>query len=175
MHAAPTGSAMRKIVPDMTRRGRCGGGGFTLVEVITILIILGILAVVIAPKVLRPSMAGPRASEIAAQLRYLHLRAMKENLLSWGMKCDGTNYWAFNGTDPDAVAARNLLPGESGTSVALASKDMGMSSFTVIFDQNGIPYSPTTATKLANALTVTVTEGGGSATITITPETGFIP
>ena len=166
---------MRKIVPDRARRREWGGGGFTLIEVITILVILGILAVVIVPKALRPSMAGPRASEIAAQLRYLHLRAMKENLLPWGMKCDGTNYWAFNGTDPDAAAARNLLPGEVGTSVALASKSMGMSSFTVIFDQNGIPYAPNAATKLASPLAVTVTEGGGNATITITPETGFIP
>lgn len=166
---------MRKIVPDMPRRGGCGGGGFTLIEVITVLVILGILALVAAPRTLRPSMAGPRASEVASQLRYLQLRAMKENLLPWGMKCDGTNYWAFNGTDPDAAAARSPLPGEGGTAVSLASKSMGMSGFTVIFDQNGIPYSPNSATKLAGALSVTVTEGGGGATITITPETGFIP
>lgn len=151
------------------------GPGFTLVEVITILVILGILAVVIAPKALRPSMAGPRASEIASQLRYLQLRAMKEKTVNWGLKCDGTNYWGFNGTNADDVNARSALPGEAGATVALTSKSMAMTGFTVFFDQYGIPYAPDSATKLASTLSVTITEGGGSATLSITPETGYIP
>lgn len=166
---------MRKRIPDQARKAECGGGGFTLVEVITVLIILGILAVVIAPKALRPSLAGPRASEIASQLRSLQLRAMKEKVTFWGMKCAGTDYWAFNGTDADAGSARVVLPGETSDTVSLTAKGMGMGGFTVFFDQYGIPYSPDSATKLASALVITVTEGGGSASVTITPETGFVP
>lgn len=168
---------MRKNVPDTKQRAECGGSGFTLIEVITILVILGILAVFVAPRALRPSLAGPRAAEIASQLRYLQLSAMKEKA-TWGMKYDSatSTYWGFNGTDPDVASARVQLPGESGTSVSLTTKGITVSGLTtVLFDQYGIPYEPNSSTKLAAPLTVTVTEGGGSASFTITPETGFIP
>lgn len=148
---------------------------FTLIEVVAVLVILGILGAVVAPKAARPGLAAPRAAEVASQLRYLQLRALKDRTAAWGMSCDGTNYWGFNGTDPASAANRVALPGESGSLVALADKGIAMGAFTVIFDQYGIPYSPDAATKLTANAVISVTETGNGATITITPETGFIP
>ncbi len=167
---------MRQSLAHIPAR-RASRHGFTLIEIVAVLVIVGILAAVIVPRATRPSLAAPRAAEVASHLRFLQLRAMKDKTSAWGMSCDGTSYWGFNGTDPNNAAARIPLPGEAGTVVAVAGKNMGLSVFTVLFDQYGIPYSANPTTKLAaNAtLTVTDTASGGTATLTITPETGFIP
>ena len=56
---------------------------------------------------------------------------------------------------------------------------MTMTAFTCLFDAYGIPYtaytSPSVNTKLAAPAVITITAGGGSTTLTITPETGYAP
>jgi prepilin-type N-terminal cleavage/methylation domain-containing protein len=158
---------------------RCGG--FTLVELITVIIILGLLS---AALISRSGTLGgqelARMAEVRAQLRYVQLRAIKSNSVC-GFACDGVNYWAFSGNDPALAANLLPLPGETGSQVSVAGKNMTMtmSVSPVYFDGFGIPYTAYTSasvnTKLAASATITVTAGGSTGALTITPETGYVP
>jgi MSHA pilin protein MshC len=163
------------------RREHLCSGGFTLVELITVIIILGILSAVVVG---RSSLGGSelaRMAEVRAQIRYVHLRAMKTGSVH-GFACDGTNYWAFSGSDSTVVANRLALPGETGTQVSVAGKDitlMAMSPSPIYFDGFGIPYTAYTSasvnTRLGTPATITITAGGNSGSLSITPETGYVP
>lgn len=148
-------------------------GGFTLVEVITVIVIIGILSAFIATRgsTLNGDLPA-RMSEVRAQLRYLQLSAMKTGTSYLALQCDATNYWAYNSAD---ASKHLLLPGESSSTVSLASKNMTMDSFTIAFDRFGIPYSGSPLVKLANNATITITAGGQSGNLYVTPETGFVP
>lgn len=152
---------------------RCGG--FTLVELITVVIIMGILSAALFTG--SGTLSGrerARMAEVRSQIRYVQLRAMKTGS-AHGMACDGTNYWAFSGSDSTVVANYLPLPGETGAQVPLTGKDMTMSSFICSFDGFGIPYTGNTPAKLNAPLTITITAGGNAGDLTITPETGHVP
>jgi prepilin-type N-terminal cleavage/methylation domain-containing protein len=162
--------------------------GFTLIEVIAVLIILGIISAVAYSR--STNMEASLYSEtevIKTHLRYAQTQAMNKTdaatstspVLFWGVKCSGGNYWLFEGTSPDAVANIRILPDNaagSGNKVVLSTKKVALSDFTVFFDGRGVPYS-TTSSVLSAAQTITVTSTASSATrtITITPLTGYIP
>ena len=149
-------------------------GGFTLIELITVIVIIGILSVYVFMGTGGINAAlSARTSEIRSQLRFVQLRAMKIGTDYCGVKCDGTNYWAFNSTNVGTPSIP--LPGEASTTVSLAGKSMTMSAFTIYFDTSGIPYSGATPTKLTTAQAITIVAGGQNATLSVTPETGFVP
>lgn len=149
--------------------------GFTLIEVITVLLIIGILSsVVFSRGTSLNSDLQARMSEVRSQLRYLQLKAMKTNTTYLVLRSEGANYWAYNSANSTIFLA---LPGETSSTISLTDKKMTMSPFIISFDRFGIPYSVSgsTHTKLANNATITITAGGQSGTLTVTPETGFVP
>jgi prepilin-type N-terminal cleavage/methylation domain-containing protein len=160
--------------------------GFTLIEVIAVLIILGILAAVVFSR--NTDMEASLYSEtevIKSHIRYAQTQAMNKmdistvsTALRWGIKCDGNSYWLFEGTAPDSQI--RVLPDNAAGStnkLSLATKKVGLSSFTVFFDGRGVPYDASNNLLTASP-TITVTPQGKSSpskTITITPLTGYIP
>lgn len=158
-----------------TPAGPCSAG-FTLIEMITVLIIIGILSAAIFSRgsSLNSDLSA-RTSEVRAQLRYLQLMAMKTGATYLVLKNDQTSssYWAYNSANETKHLA---LPGEESGTVSLTGKAMTMSpSFIISFDRFGIPYTGNPQVKLAANATITITAGGQSGTLTVTPETGFVP
>lgn len=158
--------------------------GFTLIEMIAVLIVLGILTAIVINRVTSASIADRVAQEgvIKNHIRFAQSAAMKQGMI-WGIKCDGTDYWLFTGIAPDTVANQRPLPGESSAKINLANKKITMNAFTVFFDANGRPYtaytnaSTNTPVSAAAPLSITVDSVPASAPVTfgITPETGFMP
>ena len=152
-------------------RSRCDG--FTLIEVITVLLIIGILSAVILTRGGSLNSDLPaRMGEVRSQLRYLQLMAMKNGISYLVLTCDGTDYWAYNSADPNKHLP---LPGESAAKIPLADKKMQMPPFTISFDAFGIPYNGSPQVKLANNATISITVGGQTDSLSVTPETGFVP
>jgi MSHA pilin protein MshC len=110
-----------------------------------------------------------------------HNPQLGETSAVWGISCDGSKYWLFQGVN---TTNHIRLPEDeqfidNDRTINLSRKKISVSSFTVFFDDYGIPYSSytnsTTNTPLSASLTITVSGGSSSKTITVTPQTGFIP
>lgn len=152
--------------------------GMTMIELVVVLVIMGILAAVVVGRFMTFDEGKLYAQNavMATHIRYAQTRAMKYAAF-WGAASSGTQFWVFNGTDSSNSANWVNLPGASSTPIALADNDIGMTSFTLLFDQYGRPYSAP-GTLLTAPLLITITYPNPNPTrqviLTVTPETGFL-
>ncbi|MDP2644188.1 MAG: type II secretion system protein [Dehalococcoidia bacterium] len=146
--------------------------GFTLLEIIAVLLVMGIIsAVAVARYSSTNSELTSQTDLVRTRLRYAQLQAFNSNVV-WGINFSATSYSLFkNGNTSDTAR----LPGEGSTVVTLPA-GISISTGIVSFDSWGTPYTDGPAASIqSGARSLTVTAAGGSKTITITPNTGFIP
>ncbi len=162
----------------MTRAKPTGNRGFTLVEIIVILLLLGLATVTVLYRVYSfDADLIAQTNAIKNHMRYGQLQAMRSNAAAgWGVKCDGTYYWLFEGLNPDSEVNQRRFPAEDNLKIALAGRKVSMGSFLVKFDSLGRPCDTNLAALNAD-LTITVTSAstGSRQTITVTADTGFVP
>jgi prepilin-type N-terminal cleavage/methylation domain-containing protein len=169
-----------------------GEGGFTLIEIIAVLVVLGILAVIAISRSISYNVeVYSGADTLKTHLRYAQTLAMNSNPTAgvsvWGMSCNGTSYWLFRGTDSANDANYFRLPEDeryinANRTINLAAKKISVSNFTIYYDYRGIPYNSYTSATVndprTSDLTITVSPTGGGTpqvNVTITPLTGYIP
>jgi prepilin-type N-terminal cleavage/methylation domain-containing protein len=170
-------------MPDVIRKGRKrfeGQGGFTLFEVIMVLLILGVISYFAATRLFTDDGIS-RVSErdlVKNHLRYAQARAMNTEPATgytkvWGIKFgSATRYWLYKEPNENAIIR---LPGveTSDGAMVLSAIQLSWSSPAtekVSFDSFGSPGG--------DMLTYIVQpKGGGSSlgSITVTKNTGFIP
>jgi prepilin-type N-terminal cleavage/methylation domain-containing protein len=153
--------------------------GFTFIEIITVIFLIAIISAIMFSRLMFSNTDLIAQTEVVkTQLRYAQMKSMNSDVI-WGIKCDGSAYWLYrNGDTNDKV----LLPGEDSDTVNLADKGIdSMDNFTLSFDGRGIPHTDA-ATTDGQELTssdpetlITLSSGGENRTITLTPNTGFIP
>jgi MSHA pilin protein MshC len=146
-------------------------GAFTLIEVVSVLTILGILAAVAIPRMVNTG-AEQRVvvDKLKVHLRHAQLRSMNSDQ-SWGVKCTGNEYFMFRNGD---VNDKVRFMGEDQVVVNIPSQ-VSVSSYTISFDTWGVPYydglDPENGEKVSDP---GYTISAGDETVTILPETGFI-
>lgn len=144
---------------------RTGKSGFTLIEVIAVLIVLGILVAVAIARVGDVTDTAQNTSDIdrlKSHLRYAQIRALN-TVGVWGIDFSGGNYNLYR----DGDATVYSFPGEETSDLEKPSS-ITYAGY-ISFDEWGRPYtSQGTGTPLAST-------PGGFSSITITPETGYIP
>jgi MSHA pilin protein MshC len=147
--------------------------GFTLIEVIAILIILGVLAAVVAARFQGQSAytLQSETDKIRERLRFAHILAMNADA-AWGIQLQNNSYQLFSNAN-----STNLVPfpGESTSTVTLPD-GISLTPATIIsFNSMGQPCSDVSASALRTSdMTITVSDGSNTAAITITKNTGYI-
>jgi MSHA pilin protein MshC len=146
--------------------------GFTLIEVVAVLIILGILGVVVVSRMSSTSTYGVKsqAEVLKSHIRYAQTMAMGTGTI-WGIDVDDSKrYYLFKGTTANMV----ILPGADSNPVILKANEPSLSTGTVRFNGKGSPVNADGI--LIDDYTIfKVSMGGEEEEIKITRNTGFIP
>jgi len=153
--------------------------GFTLIEVIAVLVIIAVLAAVVISRMTSPSSFGlvSETDILKGHLRYAQYRAMSDVTL-WYMSFTANTYtlWHYDSSVLDWKPS--TLPNEeSGThslekaGVTLTVNDGG-DAF-VYFNEWGNPVTDT-GDLLPDTTTISLKEGSTTQTVKITQNTGFI-
>lgn len=152
--------------------------GFTLIELIVVLVLLGIFAAAVfvrAPA--RESLAADgRANQLASDIRYVQTLSMTRGQRFCIVV--GTSTYTLNATDAgNNCAAAIEHPAGLGPPVPACDSGACMtpSGFagTLQFDGRGTPYTAA-ASPLATDAVVTLAQGGVSKTVTVSPVTGRV-
>jgi prepilin-type N-terminal cleavage/methylation domain-containing protein len=158
-----TGAMEQSDHPERGNTPLKTSNGFTLLEVICVLLLIGIVTTVVLSRTMDHSVELISEMEVAkGHLRYAQSRAMNSNQ-SWGINFSGSSYTL----EEDGAASVTALPGLNGAICTLAEGAINSTVNPIIFNQWGNPG--------ATAITVTISDGTDSHSFTIAPLTGFIP
>lgn len=151
--------------------------GFTYIELIVILVIVGLISVAVLPRVPGQGIeTGPEVTQLASDLRYAQLRSMNE-----GQRLCLTFASTGYALSTAASGCTAGVPSAAGLPSPLILRDasltvQGLPNNLIAFDGMGAPYSSVgaAAAPLTAPAVLTVTVAGVSGTITVTPTTGLI-
>lgn len=151
-----------------------GGKGFTLIEVIAVLVLVAVLSVVILYRGTSTDTAKiqEELATLKAHLRFAQYLAMNNiSPVRWGIQIKGQSYTLVRNLTGDGATFDQPynLPGENSATHSLAP--LSATSVTILFDEWGTPYNGTT--KLSSNATITLNPGAQS--IIVSAGTGFIP
>ncbi|NOR51478.1 MAG: prepilin-type N-terminal cleavage/methylation domain-containing protein [Gammaproteobacteria bacterium] len=161
--------------------------GFTLIELIMIIMIIGVLAATAAPKFNRSGFdVKAAAEELISALRYAQEMSMSHSGLDgdtdlimdeYTVIVDGTGYTVVI-ADSDTITISNLTDPVTGDSPFSESSNSFWSGNTTIsptptirFNSRGEPTSSVAWS--SNSVIITLTNGSDTATVTIEELTGF--
>jgi len=159
-------------MPDQTKEK-----GFTLVEIIAVLLVMGILAVIALTRMASTSDVDNKvqAEALKSHIRYVQLRAMNTDPQAancnspYGIHMSKGSYFMFKECNKDNKV---ILPGSETNQVYLDNLTLSVNDKDITFDSYGRPCSDLKGDTL---YTTDQTIALGTQTITITKNTGFVP
>lgn len=150
--------------------------GFTLIELVVTLLLISILAVSIWPRA--PSSESitlnGRAEQLASDIRYVQTLSMTRGS-RFCIVISGTGYelqTTSSNTCNSGAANREPHAGGLAQPIPVCSS-CSLTATTVQFDGLGAPAN-STGTALASDTVITISDDGGTKTVTISPVTGRV-
>ncbi len=161
----------------MRRSQRAREKGFSLTEIILLLILVGIIAALAIPRFVYPK-AGAAARRLSSDIQYAKELAIRQQTMSGVFFIDPTSYRVFENDDTsdaavDPVGGGDLEVTMSGhfSGVTLSQSFTGntlkFNSLGTPLDGNDVPITPPVNT-------ITVTFDGETRTVTVEPNTGKV-
>lgn len=154
---------------------RSAAVGFTMVELVLVVLIIGALSVAVMPKWTATGMGlNYEARRVLNDLRYAQALSITTGQRYRWVKVSATTYQILN-----EAGTAMVLP--SGTTTLTMAGGVTMGSLTnlpnnlVAFDALGAPYVTSTlpGTALAATASIPLSAGGITRTVTITASTGY--
>lgn len=139
--------------------------GFTLIEVIAVLMIIGIISAVVISRVGSANVyrLASETETLKVHLRYTQFRAMSDTV-SWGIEFSGNSYKLLKNEND----APTHLPNENSNTHDLQDG--------VLVSGSTVHFSPCWGSPGDSDISITLSaDGGDSETITVAQHTGFIP
>lgn len=160
--------------------------GFTLLEMICVLVIIGVLSAAAAVRTLdliAVSKLDGEAERLKSQIRYIQIWSVSQADRIYGIRCAANDCEAFyintalKSTSSLDISSRNPFPLPGTSSGTLVLSDAQVADFNLAFDGAGRPFSGAgnTLGLAAVAVDIVLTGANGSQTISVTPDTGFVP
>lgn len=146
--------------------------GFTLIESIVVISIIGLIAIYAVPKWPRAINLDGQAQQIARDIRLTQSLAMN-SFQRYRIQFSSSQYQIFDGSN-NAYTYSTL---NSSTISLTSGITMTSTATNLIFDSSGNPYQGSTypGTALSANFTVTLTDSSGQTRqILIAPETGKV-
>lgn len=150
--------------------------GFTLIELVTVLVLAGILAAVAAPRFFStsPFAVAGFANEVRAGLRHAQSVAMASGCdIRVALSSSGIVLQRWTGgsncNDHAGTLATLTRPG-GGSYQATAPDGVGVTEASLYFDSLGRPRDDATNTLLSSDLALSI----GTDTVTVTAQTGLV-
>lgn len=147
---------------ELIRKIKRSDSGFTMLEVIAVIIIIGILAAIVVSRIASTQefSVTMEADILKSNLRYAQIRALSDNT-TWGISFTGNSYTLLQGVNP----SKYNLPNENSATHNLPS-GFSVSGNTVTFDEWGSPGT--------NVIAINISAAGETKAVTVTQNTGFI-
>ena len=157
--------------------------GFTMIEIIAVLVILGFLAFTAVAVLYQPDKVEvpTRLEVLKSHIRFAQAAALNSSNV-WGIEAaTSTTYVLFKVLD-DGSTENKSFPGEQSNTVTLPAGftvSSPASGNVIFFDTWGGPYVGTSRTmptsRASTDLVFTLTKGSESKTATIRKNTGYLP
>lgn len=150
--------------------------GFTLIEIIAVLITLGILSAIVVSRsgtFTTGTAVTTEAEILKSDLRYAQMKSMNSKSGEiWQVTFPDASRYTLQHYN-SATWANKYLPGQTSDTHVFADNINATSSPTVRYDNWGTPVQSDKITAEGANLTITLSDGTNSRTITVTKNTGF--
>ena len=148
--------------------------GFTLIEVIVVLVLLGVLAVVALNKIYDFSKVPSEVEILKSNLRYVQFKAMNDdvNNNSWGLTVSGDSSTLI--CSPSCTNVPNLPNENSSTHTPASGVTISYGFTSIRYNSWGSPSINNGTAQASGPIMISVTYGASTQSFTITPNTGFI-
>lgn len=146
-------------------------GGFTLVELVVIMLLLGILAFTAIPRFLDKGAidVSAMAEQLANDIRYTQSLAMTSGQRN-RINLAATSYQI---TTSAGVPVTHPATG-STAAISLGNVSLGGYSGYIAFDGKGIPYTDVAGTALSTDASITLNSAGDTRQVVVSPQTGRV-